>query len=197
MTHENLLYLVAGVHGTIIVSCLVAVFQCGSYSSRFKTWLDDVDKELESLRRGIAFELAEKLKPVFEKAGSVVSEILNSEGEYIEKEARPAGSEEYRNAISDYVEKSTGKIVCWRSLHIIRQTNLFWAKYLSCGVTIAFIIEILLLVIMFTVEKGCNYSIPDKLIWGTFIIALLLVMNALLGWVFSLVYHNKGIECKS
>ena len=141
--------------------------------------------------------LAEKLKPVFEKAGSVLSEILNSEEKYFEKEACPAGSEEYRNAISDYVEKSMGKIASWRSLHIIRQKNLFWAKYLSRGITIALIIEILLLAIMFAVEKGCSYSIPEKLIWETFIIDLFLVMNALLGWIFSLFYHNKGIEYKS
>jgi|GEM_PF-5797330 len=196
MTHENLLNLVAAVHGTVIGLSFVAIFQCGSWSSRFRTWLEDINKGIDELRREIAFELAEKLQPVFEKAGNIISEILNPDGGYCEKQVNPAGSEEYRNAISDYVEKSTGKLISWRLLYIIRKANLFWASYLSWSITAILIVEILLLIIMFSVEKGFECFFSDKFIWGTFIVTVVFVVNALLGWMFSLFYHNKGIKYK-
>jgi len=197
MTHDELLILVSSVHVGICTLSVIALFQCGSWSTRFRTWLKDVDNKLDRLRRDIAFELAEKLKPVFEKAEDIFSVILSPEGGYCEGAVNPAGSEEYRNAISGYVEKSMHKFADWRSLHIIRSSNLFWAIYLSWGITLVFIIELLLLAIMFAIEKGFEYPLSNKLLWGFFIVTGIFVVNALIGLVFSLVYHNKGIKCKS
>jgi len=197
MTHEESLYLLAGVHGTIILASPLLLFQCGSWSTRFRTWLEDVDKDLANLRRTVARELAEELEPVFRETSNVVYEVLDPTGQVCERDVNPAGSEAYHNAVSTYVERSTGKLIRWRSLYSVRQANLSWAQYLSWSILALIIIEIMLLGVMLIPEKAFGYPVPDKLLWGTFVITGVLVINLIVGAVLSLAYHNKGIKYKN
>jgi len=193
MTHIQLITVAIAAHFGVLTLAVLGFFKYGFRSSEFRTWFEDIDKALKNMRIRIAVALGEKLKPIFDKAGRVVlSEILDAYGEYSEKDVDLRGSEDYRNALFDFVEHNAEEMVDYRSLLLTHSRWQFWTKYLSWSILILMVLESLILVIVGGIDKLGGHSLPDWLVGWSILPTALLVASCFCGLCFSLFYQNRG-----
>lgn len=193
MTHGQLVTLAIAAHSGVLTLVVFGFFKYGFRSSEFRTWSEDTDESLKNMRIRIAIALGEKLKTVFDNAGRVIlSEILDAYGEYSEKDVDPRGSEDYRNALFDFVEHNAEEMVDYRSLLLTHSRWKFWIKYLSWSIFFLMVLESLILVIVFGIDKLGDHCLPDWLVCWSILPTALLIGSCFCGLCFSLFYHNRG-----
>ena len=124
MTHAELSTFVFALHAGLVAAALVAFYKLGDRSEQIITNLQRINQLLKSLRRVISEQLIDKLAPVFDNIDAVVkfSELIDLRGEPIRQEiVNPAGGEEYRNALSDFIDAESDTISDYRSLKSIQK----------------------------------------------------------------------------
>jgi len=193
MTHGQLINIAIGAHSAVLTLSVLAFFKYGFRSSEFRTWSEDTDKAIKNMRRKITIALGEKLKPVFDSTGrTVLSEILDASGKYSEMDVDPRQSEDYRNALFDFVENNTEEMVDYRFILLTHCGWKFWTKYLSWSILILMVLESLILVIVGGIDKLGDHSLPDWLVCRSILPTVLIVVSCFCGLCFSLFYQNRG-----
>ncbi|MBW8000688.1 MAG: hypothetical protein FVQ80_01530 [Planctomycetes bacterium] len=194
MTHETLIQLVLGSHAAILGSAFLGFIRFSSFSSSFRDWRNDIEETLKSVKRTLAINLGEKLKPILENAGTTTINILDSGGNYCEAEISPTAGESYRNTLFDFINDKAHEMARYRSLLLAHEAYSFWASYLSCTIIILMVVEFLTLAIIgyFGILNGENIS--DLLIILSFSISGIGVIVCFFGLIFLLINHNKGLK---
>lgn len=134
MTYEDLISIVLGFHSAILFVSLTAYFKYGDRSQVFAKSLQGTSSALETMRKRIAQELGERLKPILRSSGSVTSAILGPEGDYVETAIDSLDGEEFRNVLREFAEKSAEAMADCRSLLVARDQWCRWAERLSKGI---------------------------------------------------------------
>lgn len=195
MTHAQVVTISVGAHVGVLTLATLSFFKYGFRSDEFRIWLEDTDKALKNMRRRISASLGEKLKPVFESADRVVvSEILDAQGAYSERNVDPRGSEDYRNALFDFVENNAEEMAHYRSLMLARASWRIWTRYLSWSILTLMAIEAVI-VATIGVDKLGRCTLPDWCVYWSFVPTGCAVASCFCGLVFSLFHHNKGTKC--
>lgn len=194
MTHETLVKLVFGAHGTILAAAAYAFLNFSTYSNKFRNWQNDVEEALKNLKRTLPVSLSKILKPILERSGTTTKNILDSYGNYCETEVEPTEGEGYLNALSNFVDDNANEMARYRSLLLTYRAYSFWATYLTWTILILGVLEttILALIGYFGILKGDNIS--DLLITVSFSISATGIIICFLELIFLLINHNKGIK---
>jgi hypothetical protein len=193
MTHPEVVAISVGAHFGVLTLAALSFFKYGFRSGEFRTWLEDTDKTLKNMRRKISVGLGEKLNSVFDAANRVVSEILGANGEYSDKTVDPRGSEDYRNALFDFVENNVEEMADYRSLMLVRARWWFWTRYLSWSILALMVIEVIFVGTIGLDKLGCC-TLPDRCVYWSFIATGFGVANCFCGLVLSLFHHNGGTK---
>lgn len=199
MTHAQLVTVAIGAHSGVLALAILGFFKYGFRSDDFKTWFDDTTKNLNNIKRRISVELWEKLKPVFDSVGSTVSsEILDTDGSYLERAVDPKKNEGYQNALFDalvdYVENNSNEMASYRLLLSTRSAWCFWTGYLSWSILILVIIEAGIVGLIGGVDMMCGYRVPDSLVHWSILPTVVAVLSCFLALPFSLVHHGRGMK---
>jgi hypothetical protein len=195
MTHEVLVNGATAGHVCVLTLAVFAFLKYGFRSGDFRTWFDDTDKTLQNMRRRISAGLDELLKPIFGGAGRVVrSNILDGDGKYYEEAVDPMASEDYHNALFDFVENEADVLPDYRSLLLTRSAWQFWTRYLSWSILILMISEAASIGLIGGVDKLGGYSLPNLFIHGSILPTVFIVLSCFCGLCFSLFYHNRGTK---
>lgn len=194
MTHETLIKLVCGTHATILVSAFTVLIKFSSFSSSFMNWRNDVEETLKNIKRTLAVNLGEKLKPILKNAGTTATNILGSDGSYCETAVSPTEGESYHNALFEFINDKAHEMASYRILWLAHRDYSFWASYLSCTIVILMAVEIITLALIgyFGILNG--QIISNFLIITSFTISGIGFIICFLGLIFLLINHNKGIK---
>lgn len=196
MTYEAFIKLVCVIHLAILASAFTVFIKFSSLSSGFRSWRNDVEETLKNVKRSLAINLGEKLKPILANAGTTTTAILDASGSFGEKAVSPTEGEDYRNALFEFINDKAQEMAQYRSLLLSHKAYSFWAIYLSCTLLILMPVELVMvgLIGYFGVLKGQNIS--DIRITISFAIAGVGVVICFLGVIFLLINHNKGLNAR-
>jgi hypothetical protein len=185
------------VHGGLLVAAVFAFYKYGDRTDLFDKSLAGTNAVLRVLRRDIAFKLASRLQPVFDGASAVIEiSLVDAGGNPIsEVSVNPVGSENYNDALFDFVEGNDLSLVHYRLLLHTRDRWCGWAKSLSWAILILMSLEAVF----------CGYLLWSKLV-GHFLAGHLLVVtfcataisfvSCLVPLIFLLCAHDKISELR-
>jgi len=135
MVHEELVLVALGVHAAALVGAVAAYYRYGDRTELFARSLHGMESMVRQMRQQIGADLEDRLRPIFENPGAMRPPILGQDGNtYIEQAANPVGSEGYREAVREFVEKQAGTISDFRSLLLAKAAWCFWARFLSWAI---------------------------------------------------------------
>jgi hypothetical protein len=194
VTHETLINIVLGAHFAILSAAFAVWLYFSIFSNNYRNWRNDIEDALRKLKRDIAVSLSEKLKPILKNAGAATNNILDSNGNYLEKVVDPTEGESYLNALFGFINDKTHEMARYRSLFLTHNACSFWAAYLTWSVLILMVLEIIILTIIGYYEKLDGNNISDLQIKVSFSISGIVILFCFLGLVFLIINHNKGIK---
>lgn len=123
MTYDDLLLVAVGSHAAVFVGALAAYYKFGDRTDVTSKSLQGTDNVLRDMRRAIAAELADWLRPALEESITVSTLIVDpSSASYIERPSRSLDSERFREAVKDFVEVDSGRLADCRTLLTLRKT---------------------------------------------------------------------------
>ena len=194
MTHETLIKLVCAIHVVILGSAFTVLIKFSSFSNSFMNWRNDVEETLKNVKRILAVNLGEKLKPILKNVGTTTTNILGLDGSFCENEVSPTEGENYHNALFDFINDKAHEMARYRSLWLAHRHYSFWAIYLSWTILILMAVEIIIIALIgyFGIING--QSISDILIKISFTVSGLGIIICFLGLIFLLINHNKRIN---
>lgn len=120
------------VHLAILPFSLAGLYRFSGRSQLFTKSTADVDDLLSRLRRAAATDLERELHPVFERSSSAPSLVLPED--YYERHTNPVGSEVFRQAVRDFMENTTGKLVSYKQVTEAKRGLGKWYRRLSWSV---------------------------------------------------------------
>lgn len=175
---EMLLY----VHGAILGFAGSAFYKYSDRTEAFGSSFSGTESAARELRRKLASELEEELRPVFESPGSVPSPILGAtgrpvnEGTYVESAVNPLGSEKYIEAVRAFVDENSRAIADYRSLTLGLARWCAWSSDLSQTllILIGWTCAVLL---MLAVDKFDFLAVPVWLLIVTNILTAILAIK--------------------
>lgn len=106
----------------MFVGALAAYYKFGDRTDITSRSLQGTDSLLRDIRRALAAELADWLRPALEESVSVSALIIDpSSGAYVERPSRPLDSERFREAVREFVEIDSVRLADCRSLLSLRK----------------------------------------------------------------------------
>jgi hypothetical protein len=195
MTHPELTKVLLGAHAAVLLVAMTAYYKYGDRTETFKNSFQGTEDVIEHMRRKIAIGLAEKLKPVFSAdPKSVITSILDQTcTPYSEIIISPAGGEEYKDALFDYVENAPEVLIDYRSLILARNALCKWAKRLSSSILFLVIWQAIMVLICF-LESIEQVVLPDIAIKFSTYATAFFGATCLFGLIPILYSHNAIIE---
>lgn len=174
---------------------MVAFYKYGDRTETFNKSLEGTDLVLRTLRRDIAFKLALRLKPVFDGASAVIQiDLVDPAGNPITEVAvNPVGSENYNDALFDFIEGNDEHLVHYKLLLGARDKWCHWAKILSWGILVLFSLELLIGGLLLW-AKLASHLFSDTLIWGSLCLAGILILSCVIPLYFLLSAHDQIIR---
>jgi len=192
MIHADLVNIAFGAHGGVAGLAFLGFIKYGLWASEYKDWQTNSKKAMHHAQRLLAVELGERLNPVLNDAGRVVlSEIVDAYGSYREKEVDPTKSEDYRNALFDFVEGNVGEMARYARLLRIHALATFWRKALTWTIFILLSVQALLLVTLLMDLMGL-FAPSNCLVCWSLLPTCLSAWSCLLCLALTVHYHNKG-----
>ncbi len=178
----------------ILASAFIVLVKFSSFSSSFMNWRNDVEETLKKVKRTLAINLSEKLKPILKNAGTITTSILGSDGSYCETEVSPTEGESYLNTLFDFINDNAHEMARYRSLLLAHSNCSFWASYLSYTIVILMGVEVVTLALIgyFGILNGNNIS--DIQIKVSYLISAIGVIICFLGLILLFINHNKSIK---
>jgi amino acid transporter len=194
VTPEILTKLVIASHVAILISAFTVLVKFSSLSSNFMNWRSDIEETLRNIKRKLAVDLGEKLKPIIENTDTIATSILGPDGNYCETAVSPVEGENYRNTLFDFINDKAHEMARYRSLLLAHMAYSFWARYLSYTIVVLIVVEAVIsaLIGYYGILNGKNIS--DILIKISFLVSGIGIIICFLGLVFLLINHNRGIR---
>lgn len=168
MSHADLVTVILSIHGPILLGTLAAYYKYGDRTEIFTRSLQGTDDLLRKMRESLAALLEQRLDPVFRNPGSVPSPIIDPHGDtYIERPINPVGSEQYREALRDFVDAEATRIVDYRSAYEAGMQWCKWSKRLSWALLFFWIYQGAAAGIVIVFDVACSIKIPEFFLLGS------------------------------
>jgi hypothetical protein len=188
MTHAELVNVALSIHAPLLLAAVAAYFKYGDRTELLSKSLQGTDAVLSRMRREIANELGDGLKPIFENPGTVPTMVGTDT--YIERPVNPIGSEPYRSTIRDFVEDNANTLVNCRSLRAARDAWCFWARVLSWSILGLLLWQAVVTGSLALFDKVLEITIADHLIKLSAIPTTVGVITSLTPLPFLLKWHD-------
>lgn len=192
-----MLALALSVHGGLLVAAVVAFYKYGDRTDLFDKSLAGTNAVLRALRRDIAFRLASRLQPVFDGASAVVEiGLVDASGNPIsEVSVNPVGSEDYNDALFDFVEGNDLSLVHYRLLLSTRDRWCWWAKSLSWAILTLMSLEAVFGGFLLW-SKLVGRIVVGRILVGTFCVTAISLLCCVVPLIFLLSAHDRISELR-
>lgn len=177
----------------MLLGGLGAYYKYGDRTELFDRSLRGTESALSELRRQIAAELGSRLRPVFDNPDSVIEMgVLDPFGNPIEVAVSPAGSEDYTNAISDFVNSNFEALIDCRRLIDLRRRWCGCARALSWAIFTFVLIEGFIASALAFWTKYLGHEACVLFLGASFVMTVLFIAVALVGPIaFLLFFHDQ------
>jgi len=198
MAHQDLVNIALYVHGAVLLCSLTAWYKYGDRSDILAKSLEGTESTLSKLRKMISDDLLTTIKEVLSTAQTQqTNPILGPDGRvlfYSERDANFLKSEEFEQAITDFVAFKCDMLSGYRILIRARSIWCFWARVLSWSILLLIVLQILSLA-LHGYDKIVVKHLPDWSVHGTLIVTgcLVLIMFCL---PFTIMLCNHDVIMK-
>ena len=192
MTSSEAAALALKVHGAVWLAAVAAYYKYGDRIDLFDKALRGNRRLREAVRDNVATDLSKQLQPVIRNATSATSPVLDVDGSYIEHAADITESEQFYQAIRDYVSLSAGSLLDYRLVLETADCWRKWAHRLSRSILVLVILETLMiagaLLVSVTVDRS-RIAMP----WFLASLALTCIIVVSLLWCLCAVHTKHGM----
>ncbi len=188
MTHTELVNVALSIHAPLLLAALAAYYKYGDRTELLSKSLQGTDGVLSRMRREIADELGESLRPILENPGTVPTVVGNET--YTERPVNPVGSELYRSTIRNFVEDNSNSLLDCRSLRSARDAWCFWARILSWSILGLLLWQAIATGSLALFDKVLEFAVPDQFIKFSAIPTAVGVIASLAPLPFLLKWHD-------
>lgn len=196
MTADSLLTFALSFHSGLIIVALAAYYKYGDRTELFDKSLRGTDAALAETRRQIAYRLGSRLMTVFDNPDSVIEvSLFDATGRPIEVAVSPAGSEDYNNAIFEFVESDFQVLLDCRALSALRRRWCACARFLSWALLILVALESLIAGALAFWTKYLDRNLPSCALEGAFLFTgLVLVAVVFVPAAILLYLHDRILQ---
>ena len=192
MLHMELVKIVLGVHGPVLLGALAAYYRYGDRTEVFNRSLSGVDSALRRMRQLLSGELGKRLQSVFQGQETVPSLILGPDGNtYTEQCANPWGGELYREALRDFVEGNSNLMTDYHSACQARERWCLWAKRLSWALFSLLVWQACIVGATALLDVICQVQIPDWVFLWAGVPTAILFAGCLIAMCSCLRHHDR------